>query len=272
MSKIIVRNEDCRKTIKHMINKVIKVDCVLTSPPYNTSRKVNTEKEINERKSKYKNFNDSMPNDEYRKFIKNIISDCDKILKKNGVILLNLNYASSVEIDCRCSDMIILLYNIISETIFDIADIIVWKKKSALPNNRSKNKLTRITEYVFVICRKDEYMSFKSNKKITSYIEDKNLRYYENVFNYIEAKNNDGKNPYNNATFSTEFVKKLLQMYVKDNSIVYDCFGGTGTTAIGCLKENRNISCILSEIDKEQCEYAKERIKEIKKSLTNNKK
>lgn len=40
----VVRNEDCRKTIKYMKQKGIKVDCIITSPPYNTSRKVRTKK------------------------------------------------------------------------------------------------------------------------------------------------------------------------------------------------------------------------------------
>lgn len=61
MKRYIIRNEDCRKTIKTMKNKGIKVDCVLTSPPYNTSRKVRTETEIKERKSKYKMYDDAKP-------------------------------------------------------------------------------------------------------------------------------------------------------------------------------------------------------------------
>lgn len=36
--RYIIRSEDCRKTIKHMKQKGIKVDCVITSPPYNISR------------------------------------------------------------------------------------------------------------------------------------------------------------------------------------------------------------------------------------------
>ena len=80
------------------------------------------------------------------------------------------------------------------------------------------------------------------------------------MFNYIEAKNNDGKNPYNNATYSVDFVRNILKMYVCDNSIVYDCFAGICTTALACKKENRNIKCICSEIDKEQCDYGRERL------------
>lgn len=36
--RYIIRSEDCRKTIKHMKQNGIKVDCVITSPPYNISR------------------------------------------------------------------------------------------------------------------------------------------------------------------------------------------------------------------------------------------
>lgn len=81
------------------------------------------------------------------------------------------------------------------------------------------------------------------------------------MFNFIEAANNDGKNPYNNATYSTDLVKQILDMYVVDDATVYDPFAGTCTTAVACKKEKRNIKCICSEIDAEQCQYGKERLK-----------
>lgn len=59
-----------------------------------------------------------------------------------------------------------------------IADKIVWKKKSALPNNVSFNKLTRVTEDVFIICRKDEYKTFNANKKVTK-TSKTGQKYYE---------------------------------------------------------------------------------------------
>lgn len=258
MKHYIIRNEDCRKTIKTMKRKNIKVDCVLTSPPYNTSRKVRTNHEIEHRQSKYKYYSDNKPFQEYKDFILDVLNKCEEILKIDGTILMNLSYASSVEIGMVGSRLIELMFDVITYTNFEVADIIVWKKKSALPNNRSKNKCTRICEFVFVLCRKNEYMSFKSNKKIISFVKERGTTYYSNMYNYIEAKNNDGRNPYNNATFSVEFVRELLQMYVKDNSVVYDPFGGVGTTALACKKEKRKIACICSEIDKEQCEYGEE--------------
>lgn len=255
-------NEDCLKTINRLEDNSI--DLILTSPPYNSSRKVKTQLEIKTHKSKYEEYSDNLPNEEYRKFITKVLNNLNRVLVKNGVILLNLSYASSVEVDSRCSDLIKLLYEIVDKTPYDIADIITWKKKSALPNNRSSNKLTRICEYIFVLCRKDEYMTFKTNKKLTSYIKEKNLAYYENIYNFVEAKNNDGNCPYNKATYSCELCEKLLTIYAQPNSTIYDPFIGTGTTAVACKKMNLN--CLGSEISSNQIEFAKKRLNEAEET------
>ena len=138
-----------------------------------------------------------------------------------------------------------------------IADTIVWKKKSALPNNVSPNKLTRIREFVFVLCRTKEYKTFNTNKKVKTVGKTGQL-FYENVFNFIEAKNNDGSNPYNKATFSTDLVKQLLEMYSKNQTdIILDPFMGIGTTALGCIETGRNY--IGFEISENQCNYFEEK-------------
>lgn len=261
---IDIYNEDCRITISKL--KEQSIDLVLTSPPYNTSRKVKTKKEIKEHKSKYGDYDDTMPNDEYIKFIVEVINGLNKVLVKNGVVLINLSYASSIEIGSKCTDMIKLLYEIVDKTAFEIADIITWKKNSAIPLNRNANKLTRICEYIFVLCRKSEYTTFYANKPLTSFIEEKNLKYYANIYNFIEAKNNDGSNPYNKATYSSELCEKLLKIYTKKNFTIYDPFIGTGTTAVACKRLGLN--CIGSEISKDQVDYAKKRLENINVQLS----
>ena len=111
---------------------------------------------------------------------------------------------------------------------------IIWKKKSALPNNVSPNKLTRIVEHIFVFCRKSEFKTFNANKRVTS-IRKTGQKMYENYFNFIEAKNNDGANKLNKATYSTELMLKLFDVYVKKGSLVYDPFSGTCTTENACI-------------------------------------
>jgi DNA modification methylase len=112
-----------------------------------------------------------------------------------------------------------------------------------------------------VFCRKNEIRTFNANKKIKS-ISEKGQYYYENVFNFIEAKNNDGSCSLNKATFSTELVLKLLDIYsVSEDDVVLDPFLGTGTTALGCIKANRKY--IGFELSPKQFKYAQDRLNGI---------
>jgi DNA modification methylase len=54
-------------------------------------------------------------------------------------------------------------------------------------------------------------------------------------------------------------VRKLIEIYAKPNSLIYDSFMGTGTTAVACKKIG--INYIGSELSKEQCDYSDYRIK-----------
>ena len=149
------------------------------------------------------------------------------------------------------------LSDVIDNTNFTIADRIVWKKASALPNNVSHNKLTRITEDIYVFCRKNEFKTFNANKTVSS-VRKTGQKMYNNVFNFIEAKNNDGSCKLNKATYSSELCEKLLTIYAKDNAIIYDPFMGTGTTGIACY--NMGLDCFGSELSEAQVEYSKERL------------
>jgi DNA modification methylase len=90
----------------------------------------------------------------------------------------------------------------------------------------------------------------------------KGQNYYEIIDNFITAKNNDGSNNLNKATYSTELCEKLLSIYSTEGNLVYDPFMGTGTTALAC--KNLNMNYIGSEISLEQVKYSEERLNEIK--------
>lgn len=203
-------NEDCRDTIKKLPEHCI--DVVLTSPFYNTNMKAKGGRTIFDGKTgneyaRYDKFVDVMSNDEYRAFTVNLFNGYDKILKENGVVLYNISYGNE---NSEC--LFLTIADILTKTNFTIADVIIWKKKSALPACLSPNKLTRITEFVFVFCRKSEYMTFHTNKHHVS-TRPTGQKMYENIFNFVEAANNDGANPLNGATFSTELCSYLLGIY-----------------------------------------------------------
>lgn len=264
MTKIYFYKNDCVETIRKIKEKNKKIDIVITSPPYNKSRHSSSSKKMKQMETYnafYDDFDDAMDNDEYCQWQCNVINEIDNILIENGVILYNISY-SNENPDCMWE----LIENIRHKTNFMIADHIIWIKKSALPQNVSHNKLTRLTENIFVLCRKNEYKTYNANKKVTKQ-NNKGQKYYENIYNIIKAPNNDGVCNLNKATYSSELCEKLLNIYANEKSIVYDPFMGTGTTAVACMKFNENnndIICIGSEISEKQVEYAKERCEKYK--------
>lgn len=238
-----IHNESCEETLRKMDDNII--DAVVTSPPYNIIRPNSTDRGYDE-------YKDGMSNEEYIDFTLRIFKQFERVVKKDGAIIYNMSYgAENTEV------MSLTVADIIRNTDFTLADIIVWKKDSATPNNVSKNRLTRIVEFVYIFCRKDELMTFNANKKV---LKERNTgqKIYENIFNFIMAKNNDGSNDLNKATYSTELVTKLLNIYVKPNSLIYDCFMGTGTTAVSAI--NHKCDFIGSELSEAQVRYSNERI------------
>lgn len=251
--------ERCEETMKRFISEGISVDLILTSPPYNTNKKYGKAKTVLDVKEdgsfpylRYDTVLDTMTNDEYIDWSIKLFIDFSKIVKPNGVVLYNMSYGNE-----NTEIMLHTLSKIMSSTIWTLADIIAWKKSNAIPNNVSPNRLTRIVEYIYVFCRRGEEKSFHCNKPVTS-TRTNGQKMFGNLFNFIEAKNNDGQCPYNKATFSSDLVLSLLNMYGVKEGVVYDPFMGSGTTAIGALRYGCNY--LGSEISQNQVQFALNRI------------
>jgi len=256
MDKNIIYNEDCNVTMAEHIEPN-SIDIILTSPPYNTARSncdFHNDTKRGRYTVRYVDFNDNKSPDDYCQWTIGVFNEFDKILKKNGVILYNMSYGKNTH-----ESFFLLIGEILRQTEFTIADKITWKKKTAVPNTASPNKLTRICEDVFVFVRKNEYDTFTSNKKVVSFSRGTGQKNYENIYNYIEAKNNDGSCNIHKATYSTELCEKLLTIYGKEGFIVYDPFIGTGTTAIAA--RNLKMNYIGSEIYADYYKLTLERLK-----------
>jgi site-specific DNA-methyltransferase (adenine-specific)/modification methylase len=236
-------------------------DLVLTSPPYNTSRKGSSLDHLSKPQEniRYDEFNDCRPNEEYYEWTVEVFNGFDKILKPNGCVLYNMSYSSE-----NTEVMYMAVANILQKTNFTIAGDIVWKKSSASPDSCSPNKLTRICEHVFVFCRRSEFSTFKTNKKISSQRKT-GQNAYKNIFNFIEAPNNDEACAIHKATYSSMLCRKLLNIYAPKGSIIYDPFIGTGTTAIACIKDGYDF--IGTEISQRYVDYANKRIQAEQQQL-----
>ncbi len=243
-------NEDCFETLNKMENETI--DCVLTSPPYNMTKRKGG---YADKQTRYDEYQDWKTEEEYNKWTCDVFNKIDEKLKENGVILYNFSY--SIENPALPYTM---LGKLLNETNFTVADTIIWKKSNSIPHPASYNRLNRIVEFVYVIVRKKELKNFNCYKKISK-VSPKGQNYYEIVDNFITAKNNDESTSLNKATYSSEFCIKLLNIYTKDGDVVYDPFMGTGTTGVACKMIGRNF--IGSEISKSQVDHSNKRIQQI---------
>jgi DNA modification methylase len=212
---------------------------IITSPPYNITSK---------RKDVYYNNGysniDGLSEDEYLRVRVDEFVQFSRILENTGVICYNISYHNENPILPT-----LLISKIHKETDLTVADIITWKKSTSIPFQTSPTKLSRICELVYVIVKKEFLHEFKTNKEISKINEKSGQKFYKNYTNLIEAKNNDSIKCKLKASFSEDFVTKLLDIYFHEGSLIYDPFMGIGTTARACKKSSRNY--IGSELDKE---------------------
>ena len=232
-----IYNEGNITTMSKIPNAII--SGVVCSPPYNITSK---------RKDLYYNNGysdiDNLTEDEYLTTRTNEFIEFSRILEDKGVICYNISYHNENPILPT-----LLMSKVHNETDLTVADIITWKKSTSIPFQTSPTKLSRICELVYVIVKKEFLHEFKTNKQVSKVNEKTGQKFYKNYTNLIEAKNNDGIQCKLKASFSEDFVNKLLDIYFPEGSLIYDPFMGIGTTARACKKSNRNY--IGSELDKE---------------------
>lgn len=261
-----IYNQSCFDTMKQMQADNQTVDVILTSPPYctpNDDARKNTPEKFKNHVVFYDVFEGFESPEAYRKWTVDLFNSYDTVLKENGVVLYNLSYSTE-----NPYLIYLCIADIINNTNFVVADCISWKKNSALPQNRNSNRLTRVCEFVFVFVRESELKTFKTTKEQYGKLQN---NYTNLANNFIEAPNNDildtEVNKLNNATFSTTFVRALLDRYVYKDYLVYDSFMGTGTTAVACKQFGCNF--IGSELSEAQVEFSNKRLsgtEKLKKS------
>jgi site-specific DNA-methyltransferase (adenine-specific) len=117
----------------------------------------------------------------------------------------------------------------------------IWKKSDKL-------NLYRLN-YSFV-------MSFSNDK-----IKQSHNREYEYDIWDIE---NDKYEKYSYG-FPTEMVRRSILNFTEKNDIVYDCFAGSGTSAVACVDTGRYY--VGSEIDEETHKLSVKRLKELEQRL-----
>jgi len=234
-------NESCLDTLQRIADNSI--DVVVTSPPYNMNLRIRkgvycSRQIVKELSTKYDDFSDNLPINEYYEFHKNVLSE---LLRVSNLTFYNIQIVTGSK---RA------FFKLIGDFSDNLKDIIVWDKKVSQPAMQTQ-VLNRRTELILVF--ENDYpisRQFRSATFKRGTLED-----------IWEIGRERSKADYHGATFPEKLVSRILENFSKKRDVVYDPFMGTGTTAIVAKKLGRYF--IGSELSKKYHKSALQRLEEV---------
>lgn len=227
--KYNIYNGDAYIIIKELIQKNIKVDHIITDPPYNISKKNNFSTLKNPRKGVHFGSWDV----EFDLF--NWIDDYTKILKTNGSIIIFCSYRYISHIVNRLENN-----NLV------VKDVIVWKKSNPMPRNIDRRYVQDMEFAVWAVNKNAKWVFNKP----------KNCPYLRSLF---ETSTVSGKERTPHPTQkSLKLMKDLIKIHTNENDLIIDPFMGSGSTGVAALELGRRFIGI--ECDPEFFKISKERL------------
>lgn len=234
---------DSKEILKKMPDS--SVDIVLTSPPYNFDMK-------------YNSYDDNKKiNDYFNLFLFPILSECYRVLKDDGRMIINVQPLYSQNTPT---------HHIISNYLTSLGMLwkgeIIWDKNTyncaytcwGSYKSPSSPYLKYTYEFIEVFCKKDKKKAGKlENIDIT---EDEFKDWVTARWSF--APEHRMKNFGHPAMFPEELPKRCLKLFSYKGDIVLDPFNGLGTTCVVAKRLNRKFIGI--DISDEYCKKAELRV------------
>jgi DNA modification methylase len=222
-----------------------KADMVFTSPPYNGNTSVgfhqSSKKNSLPTSPLYNNNEtDNKTSEEYIKFNSDIFNTIKTIASDDLVILYNINYNRNSP-----SEFIDVVNA--GRHAFSLVETIIWEKSMAI--SLAGDNLTRIIEFIFVFYNGDDKP--KLNKSHTN----------ECIKNLWKVSNNGANHEIHKACFPIKLVEEGINVYGKQNALLYEPFTGSGTTMVASHQLKRK--CYGMELDPKYCQVIIDRMRKL---------
>ena len=201
-----------------------KADMVFTSPPYNADAKAGQGDIFNKKKSVKlyaDGYSDNLSSQDYVDFAASVLEICFTVT--DGFIFWNVSYNAKSRFE---------YIQQISGRLPYLVEQICWKKNSTIP---FKGSLMRDWEPIYVFSTNKQPVAVK---EVTS--------------NFWQVSNTGAQTENHKACFPVELPQRGIEIVAKNTGIIFEPFGGSGTTAIACEKTNRD--CYMMELDPKYCD------------------
>jgi len=226
-----------------------KADMVFTSPPYNGNTVAGFEKDggktgLKSQSLYINNETDNKTAEEYIQFNEDIFNTIKTIASDDLVILYNINYNRNSPDD---------YIDVVNQgrNIFNLVETIIWEKSMAI--SLAGDNLTRIIEFIFVFYNGNDKP--KLNKTHTN----------ECIKNLWSISNIGANHETHKACFPIKLVEQGINVYAKENALLYEPFTGSGTTMVAAHQLNRK--CYGMELDPKYCQVIIDRMKKLDPNL-----
>lgn len=221
---------DTYDVINFLKDKKIKVDAIITDPPYNISKDNNfsTMKNAKRQGVDFGEWDKDFNLFDWIKLYSSLVKDDGSF-----IIFCSYRYISYIIDELEKND-------------FVVKDIIEWKKSNPMPRNINR-RYVQDTEFAI--------WSVKKNAKWTFNKPD-DVSYLRSTFTTPLVS---GKEKVGHPTQkSLELMRQIIKIHTNEDDLILDCFMGSGTTGVACLLENRKFIGI--EKDAEYFNMASNRI------------
>ena len=238
MTGISLVNKDCLTAMADMPNN--SVDLILTSPPYNMNLRIRNGKYcsrqiVKELSTKYENFSDNLPMDEYFEFNKKVLLES---LRVADLVFYNVQFLTGNKP---------ALFRLMGYFHKNVKEFIVWDKCSAQPAIGSGVMNSQFEVLLVLQKSKPESRSFSTANF------DRGL-----LSNLWRIKRGKKAHKSHGAVFPIELAEKVISNFTKSGDVILDPFMGTGTTGVACANLDRKFIGI--EIDKDYFKISADRI------------
>ena len=255
MKTNIIYKGDCIKLLQSKVDEH-SIDLIFADPPYNLSG--NGLKWVgNKTGGDWYMVNeawDKMPEAAYMEFTRQWLTNCDRVLKKNGSIYVASSYHNIAEV-----------IMVLKQIGYKINNIITWYKTNAMPN-MTRRTFTHSTEFI-VWAAKGRGWAFNYNKmkdinptrqKDGSKKQMRDFWEMPLVQGKERLRGEDGR-AIHPTQKPEEMLKRIILASSRKGGIVLDPFVGSGTTA--CVAKKCGRKWIGMEQNEEYAEFARRRVK-----------
>ena len=227
-------------------------DLIFADPPYNLQLDKSLERPdnskvsaVNDKWDQFASFN------QYDQFTTEWLSECRRVLKKNGSIWVIGTYHNIFRVG-----------KIIQDLNFWILNDIIWNKKNPMPNFKG-TRFTNAHETLIWAAKEPKTKYTFNYNSLKCFNDDKQLR---SDWNLAICSGNERCKTNGEKAHNTQKPESLLYRIIlsttNKNDLILDPFFGTGTTGAVAKKLGRNFCGI--EKEKKYIEVAKKRISQIR--------